>query len=98
MSKVNELHDRAMALLNLGQEQLREALQLEVEAAELVPLKPENEPSRGMLYLGAASIAFMLGDGIKSKEYAREGLRGATGEMRGDLLAVDGITSLGIKR
>ena len=88
MSRICELHDEAMDIMNKAIELESEgrneealnlflrACDLESESAYLVEKNEVNEPSRGMLFLGAASLAW------RGKEYQRaerlvcEGLSG----------------------
>lgn len=53
------------------------ALPLEIEACELVPKEPESEPTRGILYLSAASLAWQAGDLEQMMTLALEGLDGS---------------------
>lgn len=79
------LHDAAMAIMNealLCEDKRRQrrlltlACEVESEAAWLVPRKPENEPSRGLLFLGAASLAMRLEKYGNAYLLARDGLNG----------------------
>ena len=54
---------------------LRAAL-LESNAAQMLPAKPDNEPSRSLLFLSAALYAKKGGDYQKAKELCFEGLAG----------------------
>jgi hypothetical protein len=72
MNEVCTLHDQAMFVMNEAfsfkeanrfeeaRKKFLEACDLELQAATLVEKPPENEPSRSMLYLGAASLAVMI--------------------------------------
>lgn len=98
MSKICELHDKAMDIMNEAialensghareaQEKFMAACRLESESAALVEKKPENEPSRGMLFLGAASLAFRAKDFFSAERLACEGLTGfPTAKVRREL-------------
>lgn len=88
MSKICELHDTAMDIMNEGialQEhgnsydacaKFLYACELESESAYLVDKNSESEPSRGMLFLGAASLAFRAKDYEQAERLACEGLSG----------------------
>ncbi|MBD5608246.1 MAG: hypothetical protein HDQ93_05285 [Desulfovibrio sp.] len=52
------------------------ACELESTSADLVDAKPENEPSRGMLYLGAASLAKMAGELDWAERLVGKGMSG----------------------
>ena len=68
-----ELHDRAMEFASLAhiarrrgkrQEAINyteKALALEAQAARSLPAGPESEPTRSILFLGAASLAYQAG-------------------------------------
>ena len=69
MNKTDDLHEKAMEFwdesffsrregnLSLADEKLREALKLEIQAAERLKDKLDLEPSRSILYRSAASMA-----------------------------------------
>ena len=69
MNKTTDLHEKAMEFYdegffarrdgknNLAKENFRKALELEVQAAEMLKDKLEIEPSRSVLYRSAASMA-----------------------------------------
>lgn len=93
MSRICELHDQAMDIMN---EAIRlentgkrteagalfiHACDLECESAFLVEKKPENEPSRGMLFLGAASLAKRIKDYERAERLVFEGLSGFPTEL-----------------
>lgn len=73
---VRELHQQAMAMALAGdayvyreQGDLAKAIELdaralpiEISAAEMVSLELENEPTRGILYRSAASLAYLAGE------------------------------------
>lgn len=70
MSRVRNHHNQALACANQAKEALSlgdtaaaerlflEASAYEAEAASLISIAPENEPTRSILYLGAASFAW----------------------------------------
>lgn len=88
MRTVRELHDEAMRLSQLadlsrsagksGQalEFAREALRLEVEAANRIDRSPESEPTRSILFRSAASIALQARDQNLAERLVIEGLSG----------------------
>lgn len=87
MSKICELHDHAMLLMNEAFSlkakkdidtcaQFLLACEYEAESAYLVEKKIENEPSRGMLFLGAASLAWNGQDYEQAERLVAEGLSG----------------------
>lgn len=99
MSRVCELHDKSMDLLNealkfqasgwdeRAQELFHKAYELEKTAAYLVKKAPESEPSRGMLFLGAASLAATLAEYEIAQQLVLEGLSGyPTIAVRNDLV------------
>lgn len=55
---------------------LTEACQLEQRAAEMIPNEPESEPTRSILYLSAASLAYQAGDISQALELVEDGLYG----------------------
>lgn len=81
------LHDQAMDLFNeaiflqeQGQDAFKkfiEAYELETKAAYAVAKDPKNEPSRSMLFLGAATIAMRLDKFEEAKKLVAEGLLGS---------------------
>ena len=87
-SIINSLHDLAMDIMNeaealkdkdiaLAKKYFLQAFELERYAAERVAALPESsEPSRSMLFLGAASIALRILDYKKAKAMASRGLDG----------------------
>lgn len=88
MSRICELHDQAMDIMNEGLqlqgagreyeacEKFFLAYEMECEAAHLVERKPENEPSRGMLFLGAASLAMRVKAYEDAERLVCDGLSG----------------------
>ena len=88
MSRICELHDEAMDIMNEaialqsdGREEesrvlFARACDLESESANLVEKKPENEPSRSMLFLGAASLAWRAKEYERAERLACDGLSG----------------------
>ena len=88
MSKICELHDTAMDIMNEAialQEhgnsydacaKFLYACELESESAYLVDKNSESEPSRGMLFLSAASLAWRAGDYEQAECLVQEGLNG----------------------
>ena len=88
MSTVRELHQQAMELaqealirrerrdLDAARELAARALPLEIRAAGLVEKVKESEPTRSILYRGAASLAFQAGDYATAQRLVAEGLSG----------------------
>lgn len=97
MSDVCKYHDQAMVIMDMALQlqtandsnayaKFLEACELEAKAAYLVEKKPENEPSRGMLFLGAASLAWQGKDYALAERLAADGLSGyPTPSVREDL-------------
>ena len=86
---VRELHHEAMAFaqdamiarhVHNDTERFRQlaaqALPLEVEAAQRLERTKESEPTRSILYLSAASLAWQAEDYKQARELVREGLSG----------------------
>ncbi len=88
MSTVRELHNQAM---QLAQQALlarqsgdferaeilaRQALPIEVQAAERITKTLESEPTRSILYRSAASLAYQSNDFAKAQRLVAEGLAG----------------------
>jgi hypothetical protein len=81
MNTPAQIHDEAMNLANTAFGLQREgnldaahkfflrACELEARAANQIENLPENEPSRSMLYLGAASLAFNAKKFILAEQY-----------------------------
>lgn len=88
MSTVNELHTKAMDLAEaaffhskkgediLASRYFSQALELEQQAAFMLPLDRASEPSRSILFRSAASLAFNAGDSIMAERLAAQGLAG----------------------
>lgn len=88
MSTVRELHDKAMELaqeamvfrqsgqLSDAENLARQAYQLEQQAAELVPEGQDSEPTRSILYLSAASLAYQAGEYDIALGLVEKGLSG----------------------
>lgn len=88
MTTVREFHNRAMELAQLAQiarvqddqsralTLAREAFELESQAALLVPDTREAEPTRGILYRSAASLAYQAGDYESAQRFVMRGLSG----------------------
>jgi hypothetical protein len=88
MSKVRELHNKAMALAHLSViarnshdsqkaiELSREAYLFEFEAAELVPDLESSEPTRSILYRSAASLAYQSKEFHVAQKLIAKGLAG----------------------
>lgn len=89
MSTVNELHTQAM---NLAEDALLHqrrgdgesaaklflsALHLEQQAAFMLDISPENEPSRSILFRSAASLAYNAGDYQTAEKLVAQGLTGS---------------------
>lgn len=87
-----ELHDRAMALVDLARESeragesssrlrlLREAYREEEKAARLLDPVPDSEPTRSALFRSAASLAFRAEDYREACQIAFDGLSGNSPE------------------
>ena len=85
---VRKLHEKAMLSAELGivtkhknktfqsRMHFERAMGYERRAAALVPLAPESEPTRGILYRSAAWLAMDCGYAAEAKGLAEEGLRG----------------------
>lgn len=99
MSSVNELHNNAIELAEeafinqrKGHTQranilFKQAFELEQEAASMLEIKKENEPSRSILYRSAASLAFNCRDFESAEKLAAQGLVGfPPPEIREELL------------
>lgn len=54
----------------------KDALRLELEACERFDPIQENEPTRGILYLSAASLAYRIGDYDLARQLAQETMNG----------------------
>lgn len=88
MLKVDELHPHAMDLAELAfryqrkgdsanaRKYFSEAYQLETQAAQVVPLAKESEPSRSILFRSAASLAYNAGDYETANRLVAQGLSG----------------------
>jgi hypothetical protein len=88
MSTVNELHNQAMDIAEdafmrqrNGDNQaalllFRHALILEQQAAFMLELLPENEPSRSILFRSASSLAYNAADYETAEKLAAQGLAG----------------------
>lgn len=97
---VRSLHDEAMvyaqdAHIAANPEEAKSlfalALPFELQAIEVLEQAagtgPDTEPTRSILYLGAASLAWRSGDNIEAKRLADIGLAGSpTPRTRADLL------------
>lgn len=75
-------YDRALALRNQGNDAeasaaLRTALEQETTAAEQFRHRRDAEPSRGILYRSAASLAVQLGEFDTAESLVRRGLEGS---------------------
>jgi len=87
--RLSDLHERAMALAEsafearrLGQlaaasEAFHKALDLEKQAAELLPANLENEPSRSILFRSAATLALHAALPDEAVKLAAAGLLGS---------------------
>jgi len=87
MTTVRELHDKAMFLAQLAvvardrdkdearaRDLARRAYELERQAAELVPVTKESEPTRSVLYRSAASLAYQCREFEAALELVAEGV------------------------
>jgi hypothetical protein len=88
MSRVRNLHNQALTCANQAKEALSrgdaataerlflDASTYETEAASLISITPENEPTRSILYLGAASFAWSGKDLSEAERLCACGLAG----------------------
>jgi len=88
MSKVRELHDKAMELAQLalvarysGELErattlARQAYEFESQAAELIPYGEASEPTRSILYRSAASLAYQCHELGLAQQLIAKGLSG----------------------
>lgn len=88
MSKVRELHDKAMELaqralvarysgeLALAITLAHQAYEFEAQAAELVPYSETSEPTRSILYRSAASLAYQCQEFRVAQQLVAKGLSG----------------------
>jgi hypothetical protein len=88
MNTICTLHDQAMHIMNEAfslknadkheeaRQKFLQACELESESAFLVEKLPENEPSRSMLFLGAASLAWYGEDFELAERLVGEGMSG----------------------
>jgi hypothetical protein len=88
MSKVRELHNKAMELaqkaivlrhegsLDEAEECSRKALEYETEAASLIELNESSEPTRSILYRSAASLALQAKEFTTAQRLLANGLLG----------------------
>ena len=85
MSKVRQLHDKAMELNQLAiverdvgkwrkaKKLCAEALILERKAARMIPFNKDSEPTRSILYRSAATLAYQSNSPEAVRELAEEG-------------------------
>jgi hypothetical protein len=112
MSDICTLHDQAMHMMNEAyslknanrneeaRQKFLDACNLELQSASYVEKLPENEPSRSMLFLGAASLAWHGEDFALAERLIGEGLSGYPPEdVKNDLrqLLDDVALSLAIR-
>src|SRR6266540_4312179 len=88
MPTVNELHTTAMDIAEEAFDYQRkgergaaadlffQALHLEQQAANMLDIKRENEPSRSILFRSAASLAYNAGDYETAEKLVAQGLTG----------------------
>ena len=88
MASVKELHRKSMelaqkALIARGNGEIdeaiklaKQAMELEAEAADLVPLDQDAEPTRSVLYRSAASLAYQSKDYKEAQRLIAKGLAG----------------------
>lgn len=88
MTTVRDLHTKAMelaqqAILARSQGNIPRSLDfashacdLEEQAAKMIPLAPESEPTRSILFRSAASLAYQARDFLKAHRLVIEGLSG----------------------
>ncbi|MDM8519457.1 hypothetical protein QUF64_05365 [Anaerolineales bacterium HSG6] len=88
MSKVRQLHDEAMKLAQLAliarqkgqlkeaENIARQAYQYEQQAAQLIPIDEQSEPTRSILYRSAASLAYQCHEHAQAYKLIKEGLAG----------------------
>jgi hypothetical protein len=96
-----DIHDRAMAMVDQAREAeragnenrsielLREASQLEQQAARSLDPGPESEPTRTVLFRSASSLAFQAGNYLEACNLAFDGLtRNSPEEYAAELLDI----------
>ena len=89
MATTRELHEQAMKIFNQAEELSRQNPQdtalaelfyksclKDVEAVHMIEPKEENEPSRAILFISAASLALRAKDLRLAEQLACDGLRG----------------------
>lgn len=88
MNEVTELHEKAMEFYDeaffarregkqsLANKKLREALELETQAAEMLKDRLEIEPSRSVLYRSAASMAISCAEYRQAEKLIATALAG----------------------
>jgi uncharacterized protein HemY len=88
MTTVCELHDRATELTQMAlvarhegrieeaTDLVRQAAEYETQAARLIPDDKSSEPTRSILYLSAASLAYQIKDLQTAQRLVAEGLSG----------------------
>jgi hypothetical protein len=88
MSTVRELHNKAMKLSQLAfiarekgdiekaEDLAREAYSFESKAADLIPFEKSSEPTRSIMYLSAASLAFQCKEFHEAQRLVSKGLSG----------------------
>lgn len=88
MTTVRGLHDRATDLSQMAvvaryegrieeaRDLARQAFEYEIQAASLVPDKESSEPTRSILYLSAASLAYQCKNLQTAQRLVAEGLSG----------------------
>ena len=90
---VRSLHHEAMAAYS--QEDFATAARLEAEAARMIEPLPESEPTRGILFVSAASIALRVPDFALAESLAADGLKGFPQERdRKDLIFASSLAKL----
>lgn len=88
MTTVSEVHDEAMETailafnarnagdIDAARTHAKRAMELEREAAGMVPDSEKSEPTRSILYLSAASLAYQAGDNDEATRLIDIGLSG----------------------
>ncbi len=103
IKKAHELHNKAMYKVEIAiiekhtkggdpekvKKLYAEAFELERQAAEMVPIAAENEPSRSILYRSAANMAFNANMDYEAKEMCNVGLAGnPPQEIRNEIMGL----------
>lgn len=92
MSTVRDLHNQATSIMHRAdalfasgdidnaREQFKMACEIEIEAASKISIDPENEPTRSILYLSAASLAWRATEYALAERLIGHGIAGYPSE------------------